>query len=144
MLAGRGTTLVRYEQEERVCQSVLVLGESLASGSRQLSQSLLQLPLWALGQWAARTPVQSEVLLRGVTISHWRPLSLRQSAAQRVFSPLCLTACQFQVALVLNTSSVHYCPNPLGPNALVVKAALAVVGSQNPHFPADLDDPKEN
>lgn len=26
MLAGRGTTLVRYEQEERVCQSVLVLG----------------------------------------------------------------------------------------------------------------------
>lgn len=53
MLAGRGTTLVRYEQEERVCQSVLVLGESLASGSRQLSQSLLQLSLWALGQWAA-------------------------------------------------------------------------------------------
>lgn len=26
MLAGRGTTLVRYEQEERVCQFLLVLG----------------------------------------------------------------------------------------------------------------------
>lgn len=86
MLAGRGTTLVRYEQEERVCQSVLVLGESLLASCGGLCFSFPS-GHWGSGQHSRRDHL---TLAAPQSSSVCCPKSFFSSLSHCVSTPGCL------------------------------------------------------